>query len=317
MPQPIEIRVQLLEERVTSLEELPPRMAGLELQIVQLRTEMHAEFSAVRGEIRLVDVRLGSVEAGLREEIRSLGTGLREEIHSVETGLRLAIDEAQVQTRVLFEDFVARLAVVDEGKNVPPPQTQAEALARRVDDGPEHGDGYGLKGLSQEDPGRVAGPSRPDLGAGELVAERAIRERRRQQHAGRLPALAADRRGTFPRERVAQPWRGEYGDIIGAGVPPRDSCERDRTARDGDFRGERQVPSAQEDTGQLATQAKTDRRDEELDPAVGPLAQPLGYQVRALPGTAREKAVDLGQQTRAVLEVDGSAVVGVDEAQVP
>ncbi len=120
MPQPIEIRVQMLEERVTSLEELPPRMAGLKLQIVQLRTEMHAEFSAVRGEIRLVDVRLGSVEAGQREEIRSLGTGLREEIHSVETGLRLAIDEAQVQTRVLFEDFVARLAVVDEGKNVPP-----------------------------------------------------------------------------------------------------------------------------------------------------------------------------------------------------
>ncbi len=110
----------MLEERVTSLEELPPRMGGLELQIVQLRTEMHAEFSAVRGEIRLVDVRLGSVEAGQREEIRSLGTGLREEIHSVETGLRLAIDEAQVQTRVLFEDFVARLAVVDEGKNVPP-----------------------------------------------------------------------------------------------------------------------------------------------------------------------------------------------------
>ncbi|MDQ3346372.1 MAG: hypothetical protein M3545_00230 [Acidobacteriota bacterium] len=125
MPQPIEIRVHMLEERVTSLEELPPRMAGLELQIVQLRTEMHAEFSAVRGEIRSVDVRLGSVEAGLREEIRSvdvrLGSveaGLREEIRSVETGLRQAIGEAQVQTRVLFEDFVARLAVVDEGKNV-------------------------------------------------------------------------------------------------------------------------------------------------------------------------------------------------------
>ncbi len=107
MPQPIEIRVQMLEERVTSLEELPPRMAGLELQIVQLRTEMHAEFSAVRGEIRSVDVRLGSVEGGLREEIRSVATGLRQ-----------AIGEAQVQTRVLFEDFAARLAVVDEGKNV-------------------------------------------------------------------------------------------------------------------------------------------------------------------------------------------------------
>ncbi len=118
MPQPIEIRVQMLEERVTSLEELPPRMAGLELQIVQLRTEMHAEFSAVRGQICSVDVRLESVEAGLREEIRSVETGLREEIRSVETGLRQAIGAAQVQTRVLFEDFVARLAVVDEGKNV-------------------------------------------------------------------------------------------------------------------------------------------------------------------------------------------------------
>ena len=88
MPQPIEIRVQMLEERVTSLEELPPRKAGLELQIVQLRTEMHAGFSAVRGQICSVDVRLESVEAGLREGIRSVETGLREEIRSVEAGLR-------------------------------------------------------------------------------------------------------------------------------------------------------------------------------------------------------------------------------------
>ena len=133
MAQPVVIKVQVLEKRVTSLEELPPRMSGLELQIVQLRTEMHAEFSAVRGEIRSVDTGLReeirsvdtglceeirSVETGLREEIRSVETSLHEEIRSVGTDLRQAIGEAQVQTRVLFEDFVARLAVVDEGKNV-------------------------------------------------------------------------------------------------------------------------------------------------------------------------------------------------------
>jgi hypothetical protein len=54
-PQPIESRVENLEDRVTRLEELPGRVDRLELHIVQLRSEMHAEFSDVRAEIRAGD----------------------------------------------------------------------------------------------------------------------------------------------------------------------------------------------------------------------------------------------------------------------
>jgi hypothetical protein len=45
-----ESRVETIENRVTRLEELPARIEDLTLQVSRLRTEMHAEFSAVRGE---------------------------------------------------------------------------------------------------------------------------------------------------------------------------------------------------------------------------------------------------------------------------
>ena len=45
-------RVEVLEEKMTALEELPARVSSLETQIVQLRTEMKGEFSAVRLEMR-------------------------------------------------------------------------------------------------------------------------------------------------------------------------------------------------------------------------------------------------------------------------
>ena len=50
-PQPVESRIETLEYRVTTLEELPGRIDDLTLQVSQLRTEMSAEFSAVRAEM--------------------------------------------------------------------------------------------------------------------------------------------------------------------------------------------------------------------------------------------------------------------------
>jgi phosphoglycerate-specific signal transduction histidine kinase len=47
-------RVEVLEMNVGALEELPARMSAVESQIVQLRTEMRGEFSAVRGEMRML-----------------------------------------------------------------------------------------------------------------------------------------------------------------------------------------------------------------------------------------------------------------------
>ena len=72
-------RVDQLEQRVTEPERRPDRMTVLESQIEQLRDEMREEFSAVRQEIRAGD-----------EETRRF-------------------------MRVLHEDVIRRLAVIQEG----------------------------------------------------------------------------------------------------------------------------------------------------------------------------------------------------------
>jgi hypothetical protein len=51
----LEERVDMLERRVDILEQLPERVTALELQIVQLRDEMRAEFTATRAEARAGD----------------------------------------------------------------------------------------------------------------------------------------------------------------------------------------------------------------------------------------------------------------------
>lgn len=62
-------RVESLEERVTLLEQLPARVDDLALQVVQLREEMHAEFSAIRTHIETGDERILSQERMLHEEV--------------------------------------------------------------------------------------------------------------------------------------------------------------------------------------------------------------------------------------------------------
>ena len=74
-PQTLEFRVESLERRVTELEQLPGKIDSLASQVLQLRTRMDAEFSAVRS------------------EIRDLGT----------------------EMRVLHEDVISRIALLQEG----------------------------------------------------------------------------------------------------------------------------------------------------------------------------------------------------------
>jgi cell division protein FtsB len=85
-PQPLESRVESLEHRVSQLEQLRGRIDDLTSQISQLRTEMRAEFSAVRGEI-------GEQGQSLRAEIGALATHMR----------------------VLHEDVISRFARLEEG----------------------------------------------------------------------------------------------------------------------------------------------------------------------------------------------------------
>ena len=81
MPQEhIQGRVDNLERRVSELEKLPDRISAVESQIVLLRTEMRSEFSAIRTEMG--------------------------EKH----------DEAPRYMRVLHEDIIGRLKIIQEGQ---------------------------------------------------------------------------------------------------------------------------------------------------------------------------------------------------------
>jgi hypothetical protein len=63
-----------LEQNVGALEELPAKVASLESQFLQLRTEVRVEFSAVRAEIQAGDIQ---TRQELRTEIREMGEQLR------------------------------------------------------------------------------------------------------------------------------------------------------------------------------------------------------------------------------------------------
>jgi hypothetical protein len=100
--QDLVVRVRVLEEKVQALEELPARVTSIEMQIVQLRTEMRDEFSAVRAEIRAGDY-------ALREEMRDGNEQLRRDMVDVN-------DRTLTQMRVLHEEVLERIAKLDEGR---------------------------------------------------------------------------------------------------------------------------------------------------------------------------------------------------------
>jgi len=119
-PETIAGRVDNLERRVTDLETLPDRIPAIESQIVQLRTEMRGEFSAVREEIRTGDRVLGE---RIDETTRVLGERLDETtrvLQRLEETTRVLgerIDENGRHMRVLHEDVIGRLAIIQEGQS--------------------------------------------------------------------------------------------------------------------------------------------------------------------------------------------------------
>ena len=101
--QSIANRVESLDRRVTRLEELPVRMDRVESQIVHLRTEMHDEFSAVRAE--------------MRDEFAAVRKEMREQFAVVRSEIVAGDEETRRYMRVLFEEYVGRIRVIDEGTN--------------------------------------------------------------------------------------------------------------------------------------------------------------------------------------------------------
>jgi len=139
-PQTLDNRVERLETRVTALEQLPARMDALVVQVSQLREEMHAEFSAMRGEMRAGDeavigtlrgkIRVGDEETRrtLREEIRAgdeetrrtlreeIRTGDEETRRTLREEIRTGDERILTQARVLHEEVLSRLAMIQEAR---------------------------------------------------------------------------------------------------------------------------------------------------------------------------------------------------------
>src|SRR5439155_14161018 len=100
-PQPLENRVERLEQRVTILEQLPARVEGLAVEISQLRDEMRAEFSAVRDEIRAGDDET-------RRQVRDMGDQITAQLLSLH-------NELKTHMLMLHESAIGRIALIDEG----------------------------------------------------------------------------------------------------------------------------------------------------------------------------------------------------------
>lgn len=86
-------RVEILERKVEALETLPDRLTGVELQLVQLRDEMRVEFSAIRG-----------------------GAGTNVTLSSLREEIRAGDEETRRFMRVLHEEVITRLALIEEGR---------------------------------------------------------------------------------------------------------------------------------------------------------------------------------------------------------
>jgi hypothetical protein len=111
-------RVQVLERKVESLENLPERVRSLELQFMQFREEVRAEFSATRAELS-AEIR-GEIErtrAELRAEIRAGDEQTRTDLRAE---IRAGDEETRTYMRVLHEEVLSRIALLGEQRNGSP-----------------------------------------------------------------------------------------------------------------------------------------------------------------------------------------------------
>jgi hypothetical protein len=108
-PQTLAARTERLEERVTALEQLPARIDALTSQVSQLREEMHAEFSALREHVRVGDE---DTRRSLVEEIR---LGDEETRRMLRDEIRAGDEETRRHARVLHEEILSRLTLIQEG----------------------------------------------------------------------------------------------------------------------------------------------------------------------------------------------------------
>jgi len=126
----LERRIEILEEKMEQLRDVPVRLSAVESQIVQLRAEMQTGFSALRGqndETRGEMVRLNGETRGemvrlngeTRGEMVRLNDETRRELVRLNDETRREMtrlnDETNAHLRVLHEEVISRIALLQEG----------------------------------------------------------------------------------------------------------------------------------------------------------------------------------------------------------
>ena len=104
----LERRIEILEENMAQLRDVPVRLSAVESQIVQLRAEMQTGFSALRGQN---DETRGEM-VRLNDETRRELVRLNDETRREMTRLN---DETNAHLRVLHEEVISRIALLQEG----------------------------------------------------------------------------------------------------------------------------------------------------------------------------------------------------------
>jgi len=104
----LERRIEILEENMEQLRDVPVRLSAVESQIVQLRAEMQTGFSALRGQN---DETRGEM-VRLNDETRRELVRLNDETRREMTRLN---DETNAHLRVLHEEVISRIALLQEG----------------------------------------------------------------------------------------------------------------------------------------------------------------------------------------------------------
>jgi predicted transcriptional regulator len=101
---------------VTKLERFPEQVDRVESQIVQLRTEMGDEFSAVRAELAAIHQKFAAIDGEfvtVRGEIHATADAIKQELREE---IRAGDEETRRLMRVLHEEVIGRFALLEEGR---------------------------------------------------------------------------------------------------------------------------------------------------------------------------------------------------------
>jgi hypothetical protein len=116
----LERRIEILEENMEQLRDVPARLSAVESQIVQLRAEMQTGFSALRGQDDETRREMVRLHDETRREMVSLNDETRREMVRLNDATRREMarlnDETNAHLRVLHEEVISRIALLQEGR---------------------------------------------------------------------------------------------------------------------------------------------------------------------------------------------------------